>query len=62
MQLKTKRSGQVGVYSNQEACLSCPLSAQCTKAKDGVRKIERDMENEHLRQEAKEKAKKEKKS
>lgn len=56
MQLKTKKSGQVGVYSNQEACLSCPFSAQCTKAKDGVRKIERDMENDRLRQEAKEKA------
>jgi transposase len=53
---KTKKSGRVGEYSNQEACLSCPLSGQCTKAQDGIRKIERDMENDPLREEAKAKA------
>ena len=50
---KIKKSGKIGVYSNKEACLSCPLSAQCTKAKDGIRKIDRDMENDRIREEAK---------
>lgn len=53
---KTKKSGRIGEYSNQEACLACPLSAQCTKAQDGIRKIDRDMEHDRLREEAKEKA------
>lgn len=50
---KIKKSGKIGEYSNKEACLSCPLSAQCTKAKDGIRKIDRDMENDRIREEAK---------
>lgn len=53
---KTKKSGTVREYSNKEACLSCPLSAECTKANDGIRKIDRDMENDRIREEAKIKA------
>lgn len=49
---KTKKSGKIGEYSNKEACLSCSLSAQCTKAKDGIRKIERDIENDPIREKA----------
>lgn len=50
---KFKKLGKIGEYSNQEACLSCSLSAQCTKAKDGIRKIEREIENDPIREEAK---------
>ncbi|QKY70543.1 hypothetical protein Len3610_13945 [Lentibacillus sp. CBA3610] len=57
---KTKKSGKIGEYSNKEACQSCPLSPHCTKAKDGIRKIERDMENDPIREEAKAKADSEK--
>jgi len=46
-------------YSNEDACVSCESISKCTKAKDGVRRIERDMENDKIREEAKEKAKSE---
>jgi hypothetical protein len=46
-------------YSNEEACKLCKNCSQCTKAKDGIRKIERDMENDQIRERAKEKAKSE---
>jgi hypothetical protein len=43
-------------YCNEEACRSCNVSKDCTKAKDGIRRIERDMVDDKLREEAKEKA------
>jgi len=43
-------------YSNEDACCSCPHSKDCTKAKDGIRRIERHMADDMLREDAKEKA------
>ena len=43
-------------YSNEDACRSCPVSKDCAKAKDGVRRIERDMVDDKLREDAKAKA------
>ena len=53
---KESRGGQTREYSNEAACLSCKYSGDCTKAKDGVRRINREMEGDKLREEAREKA------
>jgi transposase len=50
------KDGNIRQYTNEDACKSCIHSADCTKAKDGVRKIIRDMENDKLRDDAREKA------
>lgn len=55
-QQQVKRNGQIGDYYNPDACAACRRSGQCTKAKDGVRKIERDLEADAIREAAKEKA------
>ena len=44
------------IYCNESACSICPKHGDCTKAKDGVRRIERDMEGDILREGAREKA------
>ena len=51
--------GEMCRYSNKEACASCKNCSKCTKAKDGIRRIERDMINDKIREKAKEKAKSE---
>jgi len=43
-------------YCNEAACSSCKCHGDCTKAKDGIRRINRDMEGDKLREEAREKA------
>ena len=43
-------------YCNEGACRSCPDQKDCAKAKDGIRKIERDMTDDKLREDAKLKA------
>lgn len=53
---KRMEDGKICQYSNEEACKLCKNCSQCTKAKDGVRRIERDMENDQIRERAKEKA------
>jgi len=53
---KETRGGQIRVYRNAAACLSCSLRGECTKAEDGVRKIQRDMVDDKLREEGREKA------
>jgi len=53
---KETRGGKVREYRNDAACMSCNLRNNCTKAKDGVRKINRDMEGDKLREEGREKA------
>ena len=53
---KRSKDGNVCQYSNEDACRSCEHSKDCAKAKDGVRKIERDMINDKLREDAREKA------
>lgn len=44
-------------YYNEAACRACGNAKDCTKAKDGVRRIERDMADDKIREQAKEKAK-----
>jgi len=56
---KRSGDGKKCLYSNEAACASCKNSKECTKAKDGVRRIERDMVNDRVRERAKEKAKSE---
>ena len=56
---KQMKDGEICQYSNEEACASCKNCSECTKAKDGIRRIERDMENDNVREKAKEKAKSE---
>ena len=56
---KQMEDGKICQYSNEEACASCKNCSKCTKAKDGIRRIERDMENDKIREKAKEKAKSE---
>jgi len=46
----------IRLYSNEDACHSCPNSKDCAKAKDGVRRIERNMVDDKLRDDAKTKA------
>ena len=53
---KLSKDGDKCRYSNEDACGSCISNKDCSKAKDGVRRIERDMENDKLRDEAREKA------
>lgn len=52
---KQTQDGKICQYSNEEACASCKNCSNCTKAKDKIRKIERDMENDKIREESKEK-------
>ena len=49
-------SSEKRLYSNESACHSCPNGKDCAKANDGVRRIERDMVYDKLREDAKEKA------
>ena len=49
-------AGNICKYSNADACRTCGYRKGCAKAKDGVRRIERDMINDKLREEAREKA------
>ena len=53
---KRMEDSKICQYSNEEACKLCKNGSQCTKAKDGIRRIERDMENDQIRERAKEKA------
>jgi len=50
------RDGKTRVYSNETACISCKHQNDCTKAKDRIRKVTRDMEGDKLREEGREKA------
>ncbi len=50
------KDGNLCKYSNESACTTCKYNSKCTKAKDGVRRIERDMKNDAIREKAKEKA------
>ena len=56
---KCSEDGEKRLYSNEAACGSCKNCADCTKARDAVRRIERDMINDRIREDAKEKAKSE---
>jgi transposase len=51
-----QKDGKVCKYSNEEACAACKNQKECTKAKDGARRIERDMMNDDIREKAKAKA------
>jgi transposase len=53
---KQLKDEKTQLYSNENACVHCPNSSTCTKAKDGIRRIERYMENDRIREDAKEKA------
>ena len=53
---KQSKDGNICKYSNAAACGSCKNCKTCTKAKDGVRRIERDMQNDKLRESAKARA------
>jgi transposase len=53
---KQSKDGDTRWYSNEGACGSCACCKDCAKAKDGVRRIERDMINDNLREEARAKA------
>jgi transposase len=53
---KGNRGGKTREYCNEDACASCIYQKDCTKAKDGIRRINRDMENDRIREEAREKA------
>ena len=53
---KESRGGNIREYRNDKACLTCRFQSDCTKAKDGVRKINRDMEGDKVREEGREKA------
>gem|GEM_PF-771866 len=48
--------GEIRTYRNEAACRSCKHQSDCTKSKDGVRRINRDMEGDKLREEGREKA------
>jgi len=49
-------NGEKRTYSNEDACSSCPDRKDCAKAKDGIRRIERHMKDDKLREDVKEKA------
>jgi transposase len=51
---KGNRGGKIREYCNESACISC--QKDCTKAKDGIRRINRDMENDKIREEGRKKA------
>jgi len=53
------KDGNLRKYSNGSVCAACEYSSKCTKARDGVRRIGRDMKNDAIRDKAKEKAKSE---
>jgi len=53
---KRSKDGDICKYSNEDACRRCEHRKDCAKAKDGVRRIERDMWGDKLREEAREKA------
>ena len=53
---KESRDGKIREYCNEMACSSCKYQSDCTKAKDGVRRINRDMEGDKLREEGRKKA------
>jgi transposase len=53
---KQLKDGNICLYYNEAACASCKNCKDCAKAKDGVRRIERDMINDKLREDAREKA------
>jgi hypothetical protein len=53
---KRSADGNICKYSNADACRTCGHGKDCAKAKDGVRRIERDKVNDKLREEAREKA------
>jgi len=53
---KRSKDGSIGQYVNEDACRRCNFNKDCTKAKDGVRRIERDMDNDKLREDARKKA------
>jgi len=52
---KRSTGGETRFYYNQAACVSCKHQGDCTKAKDGIRRIPRDMKNDKIREEAREK-------
>jgi len=52
----TQKDEKVCRYSNENACSSCKNQKECAKAKDGVRRIDRDMVNDDIREKAKAKA------
>ena len=53
---RESRGGQIREYRNDAACISCKFGSECTKAKDGIRKIHRDMVDDKIREESREKA------
>ena len=53
---KKSRDGEIRIYSNETACSSCLCQNECTKAKDGIRRINRHMVDDKLREEGREKA------
>jgi hypothetical protein len=53
---KQLKDGAQCLYSNERACACCESQKDCAKAKDGVRRIGRDMANDKLREAAREKA------
>ena len=53
---KKSKGGDIRTYSNEAACKSCLCQDKCTKAKDGIRRINRDMIDDKLREESREKA------
>jgi hypothetical protein len=53
---KRSNGGKTRTYSNESACVLCAYQKDCTKAKDGIRRIIRDMEDDKLREEARIKA------
>jgi len=58
--LRVQRQSEDGMnrwYYNEAACSSCKNCKDCTKAKDGIRRIERDMIEDKIREQAKEKVK-----
>ena len=53
---KRSKDGSICQYSNEDACRACEHRKDCAKAKDGVRRIDRDMKNDKLREDARVKA------
>jgi hypothetical protein len=50
------RGGEIREYRNESACPSCEHQKDCAKAKDGIRRIKRDMVNDKIREEGRKKA------
>ena len=53
---KNARKGTKTTVYKTKSCLNCSSQSKCTKAKDGIRKIVRENEEDKLREFAKEKA------